>query len=299
MCAPCPAGTFSAGGASAACVPCFQGTVAARAGSAACRECEPGLAPSNGSTACVPCFAGGRGAGLAPSGRGGGRARRAAAPPARAGGPSAATPLEDLTCSAVECPPASLPDPLGLCISSDPGTGRLCVAGAAPTAPQLGPLQSCGQGRPMRQGGPPAVGGAVLQLTGGLGDATGRACDGGVRQLAAFLANATTWAGLRYSLDGSPQDSGVFWQVRECCRGGLGAVARARSRPLLARSLMPPLLPRPRGWLRRRVASCPQRTSLPRARAARSSAPPRRATACWGCLTPATTWGRTLGTARS
>jgi hypothetical protein len=208
LCAPCPAGTFSPGGAAAACLPCPAGAIAAKSGAAACSECGPGLVPSSNTsrTACVPCLP------SAPSPPAGPQKRRGRGGAGPAGGP--AGPLEPAACAETQCPPGFLPDSLGLCISSDPGSARLCAGGGAPAAPQLDAREGCGQAqRPIRQGGPPSLGGAVLKLQGSLVNSTGRACATGVQQLAGWLADVPTWAGLRYSMDGSPDDSGVFWQV--------------------------------------------------------------------------------------
>ncbi|KIY98241.1 hypothetical protein MNEG_9721 [Monoraphidium neglectum] len=213
LCAPCPAGTYGPGGAAAPpCKPCPAGAVAPRAGADRCEACGARLAASQAATACVPCFDAKE---TSSTTRGGWYTaldfasqegfNRFAAFPAASGAPG---------CSFRACPLASLPDALGYCISSEPGSGRLCVADAAPGAPPLARGEACGEWKTPHDGEAPAAGGAALRLLGGAVGPSGGACAApGVKALAAKLANQMTWAGFQYRFRGTPIDSGVFWEV--------------------------------------------------------------------------------------
>jgi hypothetical protein len=126
----------------------------------------------------------------------------------------------DGVCSSVTCPVGSMPAPNGLCVSAEVSTGHACEAAAVPITrpPPSGIL--CPLGGTPRLGGLPAMGGAVVELAGGIQRDQGPLCGGAVARLVDELGARRSWMGLKISAAGvNPRGdeafvkSGLFWAV--------------------------------------------------------------------------------------
>ncbi|GBG00072.1 hypothetical protein Rsub_12769 [Raphidocelis subcapitata] len=215
VCAPCLPGTFSPGGPAAVCSDCPSGTTAEAIGSATCRQTEQQQAAPAQPTQPQPAQQqrARKGAQQKQSSCDGLGAMDTRFFVATYTGP-------DGICSSATCPAGSVPAPNGLCVSAEVATGHACEAATVPATrpPPAGIL--CLVGGTPWLGGPPAVGGAVVELAGGVQNAQGPLCGGAVAALAAELGQARSWMGLNFSAAGvnptgdeARVKSGLFWAL--------------------------------------------------------------------------------------